>query len=178
MSGQPSSLADRAGALRLAFDRSFAQEARRDTTPMENLLAFHLGSEPYALRLSEIGGLFVDRKITPVPGDAASLLGIAGFRGSVVPVYDLHALLGRPASETPRWLAVVAGASVAVAFETFVGHLRVPREAIMRREAGQQASRLVREFASIGDGVWPVVHLPFVLDAIREQSPAISRGEP
>jgi chemotaxis signal transduction protein len=176
MSGQ-STLAERAGALRLAFDTSFAQEARRDATPMENLLGLRLGPEPYALRLSEIGGLFVDRKVTQVPGGVAGLLGIAGFRGAVIPVYDLHVLLGRIASETPRWLVVAKDASVALAFETFVGHLHVPRQAILPRDAGEHSSRLVREFASVGDRVQPVVHLPSVLDAIREQSPSTSKGE-
>jgi hypothetical protein len=59
MSDERSRLADRAEALRLAFDRSFAEERRRDTPSNESLLAFDLGAEPYALRLSEIAGIFV-----------------------------------------------------------------------------------------------------------------------
>ena len=79
MSDERSRLADRAEALRLAFDRSFAEERRRDTPSNESLLAFDLGAEPYALRLSEIAGIFVDRKITRLPGGATALLGFAGF---------------------------------------------------------------------------------------------------
>ena len=92
----PSRLAVRAEALRSAFDRSFAEPAHFDTTPMADLLAFHAGSQAYALHLSEIAGLFADKKITRLPGRTAALLGIAGFRGAIVPVYDLSALLGSP----------------------------------------------------------------------------------
>ena len=177
MSDNPSRLADRAEALRLAFDRSFAEERRRDVTPMENLLAFSLGSEPYALRLSEITGLFVDRKITRLPDGSGGLLGFAGFRGAIVPVYDLHVLLGRTATKTPRWLAIASGAPVAFAFETFVGHLQVPREAIMSRDGEEQSQRLVREVASADGLVRPVVHLPSVIDTILKQRPGANTAE-
>ncbi len=177
MSDNRSRLADQAGDLRQAFDRSFAEAARRDTTPMENLLAFRLGSAPYAVRLSEIAGLFVDRKITRLPGGAAALLGIAGFRGAIVPVYDLYALLGRSTTETPRWLLIAAGASVALAFEAFDGHLRVPRDAIVLREADEQAGKHVREFVSMGDLARPIVHVPAILDAISKQVPKAAPGK-
>ena len=177
MSDERSRLADRAEALRLAFDRSFAEERRRDTPSNESLLAFDLGAEPYALRLSEIAGIFVDRKITRLPGGATALLGFAGFRGAIVPAYDLHVLLGRAPTETPRWLALASGAPVALAFETFVGHLQVPREAIMPRDGEEQSQRLIREVASADGLVRPVVHLPSVIDTILKQRPGANTAE-
>jgi chemotaxis signal transduction protein len=177
VSDTPTDLASRADEMRQAFDRTFAEAARRDMTPMENLLAFSLGAEHWALRLSEIAGLFVDREIIPVPGGANTLRGVAGFRGLVLPVYDLHALLGHPASEAPRWLAIASDAPAAFAFETFAGHLRIPRDTITPRALDTRSQRFVQDFASEEGLVRPVVHLRSVLDAIREQLPTATRGE-
>jgi chemotaxis signal transduction protein len=177
MSEGASGLSARAEALRLAFDRGFAEPRRSDTAPMESLIGFSLASEPYALRLSEIGGVFVDRKITRVPSGGAALLGFAGFRGAIVPVYDLRALLGRGASEAPRWLAIASGASVAFAFEVFDGHLRVPSAAVMAREGELQSRRLVREVVSADGLVRPLVHLPSVIETIRNQRPGANAAE-
>jgi chemotaxis signal transduction protein len=177
VSGEAPRLTERAETLRRAFDAGFAEAARRETAAAEKLLAFDLGPEPYALRLSEIAGLFADRKVTRLPGAAAALLGLAGFRGAVVPVFDLHALLGRPGLETPRWLAVASAAPVAFAFETFAGHLRVPREAVMPRQADGQARRPVREVADADGRVRSIVHLASVLEAIPKQRPGTNKGE-
>jgi chemotaxis signal transduction protein len=174
MSDTRTGFTHQAGALRLAFDRSFAEPVRGDAMPMEDLLAFHLGSEPYAVRSSEIAGLFADRKITRLPGGVAALLGIAGFRGAIVPVYDLHALLGCPASESPRWLVIASSAPVALAFEAFDGHLRIPRDAIVPRETSDGARKYVREFVSASDTVRAIVHLPTILDAIANRIPETS----
>jgi chemotaxis signal transduction protein len=166
MTDSGSHLATRAAELRLAFDRVFAEPGRRDATAMENLLTFGVGSEPYALRLSDIAGLFADRKISRLPSGLAALLGFAGFRGAIVPVYDLHVLLGRPKTEAPRWLVVAAAAPVALAFETFEGHLRLSHEAIVSRAADDQSPRAVRDVASWERVVRPIVHMPSVLAAI------------
>jgi purine-binding chemotaxis protein CheW len=174
MSEATSGLTGRAEDLKLAFDRAFAEPRRGDATPMESLIGFSLASEPYALRLSEIGGVFVDRKITRVPSGGGALLGFAGFRGAIVPVYDLRVLLGRGASEAPRWLAI---ASVAFAFEVFEGHLRVPRAAIMAREGETQSQRLVREVVSADGLVRPLVHLPSVIETILNQRPGSNAAE-
>lgn len=169
MKNAASRLSARAGELRHAFDSAFAEETRRDATPMENLLAFNIGPEAYALRLSQIAGLFTDRKITPFPSTAAALRGFVAVRGSIVPAYDLHHLLGHPAPAAPRWLAIAAGAPAAFVFETFVGHLSIPRDAIVPRDANAQASQFIQVFATAHGLVRPVVHLPSVLEAIRGQ---------
>jgi purine-binding chemotaxis protein CheW len=82
--------------------------------------------------VADARGLFKDRAIVPVPSPLPELLGLAGFRGSVVPVYDLRLLLGHPQSEPPRWLVLAAGPEVvALAFEGFEGQLRVAREDVV-----------------------------------------------
>lgn len=164
--------ADRVARMHDAFDRSFAEARQPDPPAAENLLAIRIGLEPYALRLSEVAGLFAARKIIPLPDGAPALLGIAGFRGAIVPVYDLHVLLGHPAAETVRWLAIVAGAPLSVAFAAVDGHLRIPLDAIVPHERGEDPRRHVRDLARTPDLVRPIVHLPSVVDAVRRLVPA------
>jgi purine-binding chemotaxis protein CheW len=169
MSDGGSQVTGRAAELRDAFDRVFAEAHPPAPPPSEDLLAIRIASEPYALRLTEIAGLFADRKITPVPGRSSALLGIAGFRGAIVPVYDLPVLLGCRALETARWLAIAAGTPVAFAFAVQEGQLRLPRSAIVSYPIGEDRRRHVREFAHATDLARPIVHLPSVLEAIRRQ---------
>jgi chemotaxis signal transduction protein len=171
MNDKSSRLADRSEELRRAFDRSFAAPEHVDTAPAEDLLAIRTGSEAGAIRLSEIVGLFADKKITRVPSQVAALLGVAGFRGAIVPVYDLHILIGHPMTKTARWLVIASGAPVAFAFEVFDGHLRISRAAIMGREASEQTRKYVSGVVRIHDVVRSIVDLSAVLDAIRTQRP-------
>jgi len=69
----------RAAALRQEFDRSFADPPLIDVAAKEDLLAIRLATQEFAIRLSEIAGLFADKKITPVPSANSALLGITGF---------------------------------------------------------------------------------------------------
>ena len=159
-------LTERAAELRLAFDRGFAAPLRLDTAARQELLAIRIGAEPYVIRLSEISGLFAEKTITRVPGSAAALLGIAGFRGAIVPVYGLRTLLGHAGAQTPRWLVIAAAAQVALAFEAFDGQLRVASDAVRPRQSGAEMPSYAREFIRTRDVVHPVLHLPSVLDAI------------
>ena len=99
-------LTGRAAELRSAFDGGFAEPIVLDATVKADLLAIRVGAEACALRLNEISGLLVDKKITRVPGGAPALLGIAGFRGAIMPVFNLQSLLGRSTAATPRWLVI------------------------------------------------------------------------
>ncbi len=172
MSHDRSLPAERAAELRLAFDRSFAEARPPDPPPSEDLIAIRLGAEPYALRLSEVSGVFAGQQITPLPSRVPALLGVSGFRGTILPVYDLHVLLGHPPAETTRWLVTAAEAPVAFAFAAMDGHIRLSLDAIVSREADQRERRHVREFARTAGLVRPIVHLPSLLDAIRKQVPA------
>lgn len=173
-----SALTERAGELRLAFDRSFAQVASRAAASTEDLLAIRVGSAPYAIRLSEITGLFAGRKITRLPGGVAPLLGIAGFRGVILPVYDLHVLLGFPAVAAPRWLAIVSNAALAVAFETLEGHIRALSDALVPRESDENTTgQFVREFLSMQDISWPIAPLVAIAATITRRATESTRRE-
>jgi purine-binding chemotaxis protein CheW len=167
MSETLSGLTARAAQLRLAFDATFAEPVHLDTTSKEDLLAVRVGAQAFAIRLSEITGLFAGKKVTPVPGGHAALRGIAGFRGAIVPVYDLHALLCHGNAPTLRWLVIAAAAPVALAFDAFEGQLRVARDAILPQPSRPEIQSYARELVRTPHFVGPVMHLPSLLDAIK-----------
>jgi chemotaxis signal transduction protein len=171
------STAGRAAELRLAFDRGFAQPIETDATVKTDLLAIRVGAETCAFRLREIAGLFVDKSITRIPGSAPALLGIAGFRGAITPVFNLQSLFGRSTTATPRWLVIAAGAPVALAFDAFDGQMRVSPDAILPRPPGAQTLSYAREFVRTKARVYPVIDLPWILDAIKTQRPDIKPRE-
>jgi chemotaxis signal transduction protein len=170
-------IGERAAELRRDFDRSFAEPPRARRPPSVDLLAIRLGGEPFALRLSTVAGVFASKKLTPLPGASPDLLGIAGFRGSVVPVYDLAMLLGYPASDRPRWLVLAAAQPVALAFEGLDGYLRLPLDRIARPEQPQPTRAHVRELAQVADPrrpaqaatPRPLVDLDSIVAAIRQR---------
>ncbi len=167
MSVAGSNVAERAAELRRDFDRGFAEPIRLDPVATEDLLAIRIGAQPYAIRLAEITGLFAGRKITRVPGGHAALSGIAGFRGTLLPVYDLALLLGHAGAQAPRWLVIAAAAPVALAFDTFEGQLRVPRTDILPQTAREDMSAHARDVVRTKDFVGPIMHLPSILNATK-----------
>jgi chemotaxis signal transduction protein len=166
MTPASSRVASRAAALKRDFDQSFALPPATDTAAKVDLLAIRLGSKTFAIRLAEIAGLFADKKITRVPGAGTAMLGIAGFRGSIVPVYDLQCLLGEPAGKTARWLVIALAAPVAFAFDGFEGQLRVAPEAIKPQDT-QARQGLTNDLVHTDGVLRPIIRLPSVLDAIK-----------
>jgi len=167
MSAADIPLGRQASQLRRAFDRSFADPPRETAADMEDFLAIRIAAAPFALPLREVTGLFADKHISPVPSGVRELLGIAGFRGTIVPIYDLGALLGYAPSSAPRWLAIAAKAPVALAFDALDGHLRLSRDAIATDAQARQ--RHVRESACAPQPR-PIIRLASVLDAIERRA--------
>jgi purine-binding chemotaxis protein CheW len=136
---------DRAAELRRDFDRSFQLPVLLADGTDEAFLAIRVLGDPYAMRVTEVSGVFVDRPVTPLPGPLPELLGIAGFRGALTPVYCLGRLLGY---ETPaparRWLVTIAGTrALAFAFQGLDEHVRLPSGAVLPRHETAPARRFV-----------------------------------
>ncbi|HEX5741407.1 MAG TPA: chemotaxis protein CheW [Pilimelia sp.] len=157
------------GQLREAFDHSFAAAPRPATEAGDHMLAVRVGSRPYVLRLTETAGVFAGLPLTPLPGPLPALCGVTTVRGTVVPVYDLGALLGDPpAAAPPRWLALVAGAPpLAVAFAQLDGHLKVPADALVGHPAGGAADGCLSALVRLPDQARGVVDLPTVRTRIH-----------
>jgi purine-binding chemotaxis protein CheW len=153
--------------LRETFDASFARPPDAEDGLRERLIGIRIGSEPHALRLADIAGVFADRTITAVPSRRQSLLGIAGARGTVVPVFDLGALVGYPARAAKlRWLVIAARQRVGFAFDAFDGYLAVAATAIVRAREG---TTHVREVARADDQLRPIILLDSVFAALERK---------
>jgi purine-binding chemotaxis protein CheW len=163
-------ISERAAELRRSFDRSFVEVQHFEPILTEDFLSIHVGGDPYVLRLAEIAGLFTDKRITEVPTRVAELKGVAGFRGTMVPVYDLAALLHYPPSKATRWMVLAQAAPVALAFDAFDGHFRFPRQAVTSRAEADSHGH-VRQIVHAEDGPRSIVHLPSVIAAIRKHVP-------
>ncbi|HKP94954.1 MAG TPA: chemotaxis protein CheW [Fibrobacteria bacterium] len=178
MDGTPG--AEKAARMRKDFDHGFSLPAREGSPESEDLLAVRLYGDGYALRVGEITGVSAGRKILPLPGAGAALLGLAGIRGVLVPVWDPAALLGYPsARREPRWLVTASGeAPWALAFEEFDGYFRVPKSEFHRAPpagrppAGMAAGASAREALAseacmAGGAMRRVIHLAEALKAVQ-----------
>lgn len=170
----PTGLERRLLLFREAFDQSFAAAPNATVETFEDLLAIRIAGSAYALRVREISGLAVSRKIVPLPSRRPELLGVAGIRGSLVPVYSLGALLGHGVhSKLAPWLAL-AGASdlLALGFEEFEGFVRVSSRDVHAQQSGDGAIAHVREVVRVGKQSLRVVDVRSTLGALDVHSGA------
>jgi len=169
---------DLARRYREEFDQAFARARAPAAAALEDLLALRVGSDPLALRLSEIESVHANRTIVPLPSAAPELLGIAGLRNTLASIYDLRVLLGYPAGPPPRWFALARGAQpVGFAFEQFEGHVRLPRERVL---ASSGAAPTRRHVAGVVDTGEPrsILDVASLLEVIARRAPAEpARGE-
>jgi chemotaxis signal transduction protein len=159
--------------MRAAFDASFAAAPSPQVAQHVDLLGVRVADRPFVIRLRDVAGIFVDKSVTALPGAAVGLLGLAGFRGLAVPVYHLGILLGTRAADPPRWMVLANGReSIALAFDAFDGHFRVPRHALAE-EGGGDTSRRTQGAVRIGDEARPVVHIGEVVAEIRARASGV-----
>jgi chemotaxis signal transduction protein len=163
-------VAERAAELRRAFDRTFAEPPVGPREDFEALLGLRAGGERILVRLGEIRALLPEPTLVPLPSRAPGLLGIAGLRGAVVPVYGLGALLGQaPATERSPWILLVgAEAPLGLAFEELGAYLRAPRSQIFAA-AGDACRPHVAEVARVGDVLCGIVDVRSVMRALEKR---------
>jgi purine-binding chemotaxis protein CheW len=165
--------------LRQAFDASFALPPPPPREDRIDLLAVNAGGERVAVPLVTMAGLVADRVVTPLPGSPPELLGVAGLRGHLVPVYDLAQVSGYRTDsaprDRPRWLILAAGSPVfAVAVDRVDGHLRVDHDAIAPPVGGTGAG--AASVVRTADGPRPVVDLHAVRAGVTARNtPGSSR---
>ena len=58
------------------------------------LVTFRLGRDIYAVPADQVRGVIARQAVVPIPSTPPHLLGVTNFRGEVLPVFDLHVLLG------------------------------------------------------------------------------------
>jgi len=138
---------------------------------MEDLLAIRVSRDAYAIRVSEISGLATDRKIVAFPSPIPELLGVAGIRGALVPVYSLAMLLGYNAeTERTRWLALCGTEDpVALVFSDFEDYVRVPLTQLYAAEQKDVARTHVEHVVRATDMVRAVVSIPLIRKTIQRR---------
>jgi CheW-like domain len=119
-------LASRLAELRASFDQAFAQPPSGTAPDFEDLLSVRVAGEPWFAPVRELAGLSQRLKLVRVPTRAPGFLGLSAQRGRLLPVWSLRALMGYPPGEDGQWLLLPRAAQVALMFEAFEGHLRVP----------------------------------------------------
>jgi purine-binding chemotaxis protein CheW len=93
-----------------------SQAPRRDEAGKATLtvLTLFLGEERYGIELAYILEVVPFRSLTPLPRVPLMLRGVTNYRGKVVPVYDLMAILsGKPQEPSPSETLIVLGESEA-----------------------------------------------------------------
>jgi chemotaxis signal transduction protein len=170
MIGESIHISERAAGLRKAFDRAFAEPQHHDSVATTDFLSIRVGGDPYMLRLAEIAGFFADKKVTRLPSRVAELSGVAGFRGTMLPVYDLAALLRYPPSPSARWMAIAAQAPLALTFDAFDGHFRFATDAIAARDEADAGGHL-RHVVHTDQFVRPIIDISSIVGAIRGRAP-------
>jgi chemotaxis signal transduction protein len=169
---EPASGTSTAAAMRRAFDRAFAAPPPPAAEELESLLAIRVLGDPYAIRIREISGVAINRKIVALPGPVPELLGVAGFRGGLLPVYSLAALLGyHQEADAIRWLALCGSEEpVGLAFGVLEAYLRIPLGQVSAADRREVKREHVKDVARTADGARPVVSIPSLLDAVQRRS--------
>lgn len=146
--------------------RSLAHEAGRpehvDTPGHWRGVGFRLGNRRLVAPFDEVTEIVPLPAVTPVPGAAAWMLGIANVRGNLLPVVDLKQFLEgeRTALLESRRVLIVrqAGGNVAVLIDELYGQ-RTFNDA-QRGEPGEVASgryaNFVEQAYRLGDDTWGV----------------------
>jgi purine-binding chemotaxis protein CheW len=170
----------RATELRTAFDRSFALPPAEETHEVDDLLAVRVSGDVYAIRLRDISWVVARRTVVAVPAAAPGLLGIAGIRGDIVPVFSLSSFLGYGDDhEAPTWTVLCSGEHpIGLGFAELEGYLRVPRSAVHADEASQGRRNYAMDLVATETGARPIIAVPLIITDIRNRrSPQRPRRE-
>jgi purine-binding chemotaxis protein CheW len=147
-------------ALREAFDASFATVPPAARAPEDDFIVLGMGTARRALALRQLGGFHADLEIVPCLSTEPDFLGLAVFRGLLLPVYDLALLVSEPAGSTHRWIALNPARDFAIAFERIEATFRAPA-------AGDRSAE--RVLARHGH-LLPLIDLPSLEQRLRERA--------
>jgi chemotaxis signal transduction protein len=163
--------ANHADEIRRAFDQTFASAPSLENADLISLITIRLSGERFALRMDQIHGLARSRPIVPVSSRISELIGIAGMRGTLIPVFSLAALLGLPRSEECAWLAIIQGdLPLALAFDALERRMEIRRTSLY--EDSSPSRRHVRQLAQLGKEVCAVLDVPSLVEVIRNMAEA------
>ena len=163
-------LDQRLAELRRAFDEAFSLPPALPQEDGVDFLLIIAGGQPYAMRMSELAGVEVDRKRVVVPVQARGLLGLSAVQGQLVPVFDLASLLGSASTKaSARWTALHRGSElIGLAFEQMQPPRRVASRDVIPLERAREQAPLSREAIRVDSRLMHVLDIPSVVLTIRQ----------
>jgi chemotaxis signal transduction protein len=169
--------------IRDTFDKVFMNPPNPPPEEFESFLIIQIKKVCLAIKVNEISGLEVNRKIVPLPSDDSGLLGIAGIHGCLVPVYCLATLLGytQDRNNEPRWLAVLGKETsvregeknevLAIAFAEFDSYVQMARSEVGVPEVFDGTTKHVKEILHLkNSGVCSVLSVPSIINEIKNRA--------
>ena len=169
MSAETTLLSKSAAELRLQFDNTFVAPPPGPAEGNESLITLRAAGEALAVKMLHITAVAKRRRIVPVPTRVPGLLGITVLRGTLLPVYDLAAILGLPAPAGERsWLMLTGPeTTVGLIFDEFEGQIEIDRACLY--ESGSSGSRKhLRVTAKVNDTHRAVIDIPGIVEEIRK----------
>lgn len=162
---------ERFADMRRAFDQSFAVPHIGQSESLERIIRIRLAGERFVIRTGHIVGLAKAKRIVPLPSRVPEMLGLAGIRGTLVPVFDLAGLLKlKSRASTPSWLALInCEVCIALGFDEFHGQEDLTPASLYADES-HIPRRHVQLLARIGSSVQPVIDVPSILEVIRKNA--------
>lgn len=135
---------------------------------VQSFLLIDVGDVTLGLAASSVREVLRAVFITPVPSEHPFLEGVINVRGTVMPVLDIRARLGLPATpvSVDQYLVIADAASRQVALRVDQVHelVAVPRESVVTPDASLEADA-VTGIARTADGVLVVYDLDAFLTA-------------
>jgi len=171
-------LASRLVEIRRAFDESFARPPPEASTGAVGLIAVRVGTQPFAFRIDDLADVQERCKVIPVPGAHPNLLGIAGIRGRMVPVYSLAALMGHARTDEWRWLAICRSKlELGLTFDELECYLQASPAELFPAAAGESERKgHVRDVLRQDGSTRLVIHTSSIIAALREAAGHSAKG--
>ena len=164
-------VARHAAQLRREFDAAFAKPVAATTRERTSLIEVRVQGDVYAVKTLEIDEIQRGSQIVHLPTDVPALLGLAGHRDELLPVYSLARLLGYGTQHAaPPWLLRCGGRTpFALAFDDLDGYHEVSSADIRPAPTGDGERAHVVGAVPLGDGLRSVIGIPSIRHAISDR---------
>jgi purine-binding chemotaxis protein CheW len=124
---------------------------------LNQLVAFILGEQQYALPLTTVQRVVRMVEVTPLPSAPAVVLGVIDLQGNIIPVMSMRKRFGLPESETSLSdqliVADTATRRVALVVNSVTGVLERTTEEVTEAEKIVPGGQYVEGITRLGDGI-------------------------